>query len=312
MRYVLWSILILGLVSGCVLLNSGGSFTKVPVYLTDNPAFDLQALWVKVSDVEYHYSLNDEGYTATATLFNDEFDLLSLAGTETQFFEMELPEGAMLQWIKINLQSSATAVTSSGTISVRIPSEKIKIVKPVIVQNGSEIVLDFDVARSLKIVQTGNNSEYILRPVIVPYHRERHEYEQEEEHRYRYEVEGRVALEGENMYLVALFEGNTPAGTLVDLEITDDEFGFEDLKEATYTIYVYDNFDNIFSEETSESSETGEEEMEIDEDYLEGVNQEIALELQSLTPQASEVFYLHDATITTYWNSNYITLELDD
>jgi hypothetical protein len=309
MKYALWAVLFLGLISGCVLFTTGTNITKVPVYLTDNPSFDIEQLQVKISDVTYHYSLNGEGYDATATLLENEFDLLSLAGTEVQFFEMELPEGAELDWIRLYVDA-ATAVVNGQSETVNIPSRKIKIIKPIIVQSGDEIVLDFDVARSLRVVQGKN--QYILRPVIVPYHRERHEYEhgpgEGEEYRYRYEVEGELkeTLAGTTC-LVALFEGETSSATLVDLEITDDDFSFEELKEATYTLYVYSEF--TLPEDTGESSE---EEFEVDEDEVENVNSEIQNWLSDLTSVASVVFYLNDSTITYIQNSADIELRLDD
>jgi|GEM_PF-712354 hypothetical protein len=309
MKYALWAVLFLGLISGCVLFTTGTNITKVPVYLTDNPSFDIEQLQVKISDVTYHYSLNGEGYDATATLLENEFDLLSLAGTEVQFFEMELPEGAELDWIRLYVDA-ATAVVNGQSETVNIPSRKIKIIKPIIVQSGDEIVLDFDVARSLRVVQGKN--QYILRPVIVPYHRERHEYEhgpgEGEEYRYRYEVEGELkeTLAGTTC-LVALFEGETNSATLVDLEITDDDFSFEELKEATYTLYVYSEF--TLPEDTGESTE---EEFEVDEDEVENVNSEIQNWLSDLTSVASEVFYLNDSTITYIQNSADIELRLDD
>jgi hypothetical protein len=311
MKYVLWVVLLLGLISGCVLFTTGTNITKVPVYLTDNPSFGIEQLQVKISDVTYHYSLNGEGYDATATLLENEFDLLSLAGTEVQFFEMELPEGAKLEWIRLYVDA-ATAVVNNYEVSVEVPSKKIKVIKPVIVQSGDEIVLDFDIARSLRVVQ--GKDQYILRPVIVPYHRERHEYEhgpgEGEEHRYRYEVEGELkeTLAGTTC-LVALFEGETSSGTLVDLEITDDDFSFEELKEATYTLYVYSEF--TLPEETV-TDESTEDEFEVDEDEVENVNSEIQNWISGLTPVASEVFYLHDSTVTYIQDSADIELRLDD
>ncbi|ACM22960.1 MULTISPECIES: DUF4382 domain-containing protein [Thermotoga] len=310
MKYALWAVLFLGLISGCVLFTTGTNITKVPVYLTDNPSFDIEQLQVKISDVTYHYSLNGEGYDATATLLENEFDLLSLAGTEVQFFEMELPEGAELDWIRLYVDA-ATAVVNGQSETVNIPSRKIKIIKPIIVQSGDEIVLDFDVARSLRVVQGKN--QYILRPVIVPYHRERHEYEhgpgEGEEYRYRYEVEGELkeTLAGTTC-LVALFEGETSSATLVDLEITDDDFSFEELKEATYTLYVCE----FTLPETTDTGESSEEEFEVDEDEVENVNSEIQNWLSDLTSVASVVFYLNDSTITYIQNSADIELRLDD
>jgi hypothetical protein len=36
MKYVLWAVLILSLLAGCVLFTTGTNTVKVPVYLTDN------------------------------------------------------------------------------------------------------------------------------------------------------------------------------------------------------------------------------------------------------------------------------------
>jgi hypothetical protein len=304
MKYVLWTVLILSLLAGCVFFKTGTNTAKIPVYLTDNPAFNIEKLLVKISKAEYHYSLDEEEYTATATLAENEFDLLSLAGTEVQFLEMKLPEGAKLEWIRLYIDA-ATAVTNDSTETVVVPSRKIKIIKPIIVQSGDSIVLDFDVARSLKITSTGNNKKYLLRPIIVPYHhRERNEYGFGEGEKHRYEVEGRLkeTLSG-TPCLVALFEGETCSGTLVNLEITDDHFDFEDLKEATYTVCVYTDF------ELPEGFTNTDEELEIDEDDIENANDEISI---PETPFASETFYLNDSTITYILDSNLIELTLGD
>lgn len=308
MKYVLWAVLILSLLAGCVLFTTGTNTVKVPVYLTDNPTFNIEKLLVKISNAEYHYSLDGEEYTATAALLENEFDLLSLAGTKVQFFEMELPEGANLEWIRLYIDA-ATAVTNDSTETVRVPSRKIKIIKPVIVQGGDSIVLDFDVARSLKIATTGNG-EYLLRPVIVPYHhRERNEYGPGEGEEHRYEVEGKLkeTLSG-TPCLVALFEGETCPGTLVNLEITDDDFNFEELKEATYTVCVYTDFELPEENEVANTDE----ELEIDEDDMENANNEISTILADLSPFASETFYLNDSTITYIFDSNLIELALGD
>ncbi|WP_233185608.1 DUF4382 domain-containing protein [Thermotoga sp. SG1] len=293
-----------------MLFTTGTNTTKVPVYLTDNPYFNVEELWVRISDVTYHYSLSGEGYEAAVTLLEDEFDLLSLAGTEVRFFEIEIPEGAKLEWIRLQVDE-ATAVVNNEEKSITVPSKKIKIIKPVIVQSGDEIVLDFDVARSFRVVQGAG--QYILRPVIIPYHRERHEYEhgpgEDEEHRYRYEVEGELkgTLAG-TPCLVALFEGETCSGTLVDLEITDDGFSFEELKEATHTLCVYSEF-TLLEHEATESNEG---EFEVDEEEVESVNNEIQERLPELMPVASEVFYLGNSTITYIQDSDVIELRLDD
>lgn len=43
MKYALWAVLFLGLISGCVLFTTGTNITKVPVYLTDNPSLILNS-----------------------------------------------------------------------------------------------------------------------------------------------------------------------------------------------------------------------------------------------------------------------------
>jgi len=239
-KVLFFSVALLVLIlAGCATIPTVGD-ANLKVYLTDKPLQDIDSLWINVGNVSYHYDLGDgDGVWAEATVTNNVFDLLTLVGTEVEFFDIVVPEGATLTQIKMEVVA-ATVTTLGQDFGVTIPSSEIKIPMKSIVRDGDEIVLDFDVTRSLKL--TGNNN-YILKPVLIPFHRERHEYQ------HRYEIEGEVFVNGEGFEkaLVVLLPDDEATVLRLTLTNKDGEFCLGKWEEATYTLNVYLNF-NIFAE----------------------------------------------------------------
>nr|WP_280996298.1 DUF4382 domain-containing protein [Marinitoga okinawensis]CAI4093970.1 Hypothetical protein PMO1_18 [Marinitoga okinawensis] len=139
---------------------------SLEVLLTDNPISDIDALKVFIKDMYFTYDLNGESYESTPVLVNKEYDVLSLAGTEVSLFTFKIPKGAELGTIHINVEQNATVVINNTEESITVAANG-KLVIPNVgidINNDGELVLDFDVASSLKSI--GNS--FMLIPVLKP------------------------------------------------------------------------------------------------------------------------------------------------
>lgn len=136
------------------------------VLLTDRPISDVASLTVYIKDMYFTYDLNGESHVSTPVSINKEYDILSLAGTEVSLFNFEIPEGAELETIHMDVNSEATIVVNGLSLKVAVNANG-KIIIPNVgieINNDGELVLDFDVASSLKSTGTG----FRLIPVLKP------------------------------------------------------------------------------------------------------------------------------------------------
>ncbi len=173
-------VVLLMVLSGCFLLKGEEpEKTKVDVYLTDAWVSGIDKILVKIDGVAYHWETADEASTVELPVAT-EVDLLSLAGTETKFFQMpEIPVDATLVWIGLDIEG-ATVVVNGVPQSVELNftgratqalnnKTYLKIMINVQISDGDELLLDFDALQSLRSTGTG----YIMIPVIGHVHRNR-------------------------------------------------------------------------------------------------------------------------------------------
>ncbi|SHE75917.1 protein of unknown function [Marinitoga hydrogenitolerans DSM 16785] len=172
---------------GCVSnLNDEQSLEKatVSVLLTDRPVSDVDGLLVFIKDVYFTYEINGEFENSTPVEINKEYDILTLAGTETHLFDFELPVNAQLESIHMNVSNIATVVIGGNEYSVSVNGSGesdlenySKITIPnvgITISDDGELVIDFDVVRSLKQVGNPLDNSYKLTPVLKPTFRRRH------------------------------------------------------------------------------------------------------------------------------------------
>ena len=205
------------------------STVSIPVYLTDKRVSGVESIYVDISGISYAYEASGEASVESVSTDLKNIDLLSLSGTEMEWFEMRLPEDAELRWIEFGIDS-ATAVVGGMEVSVEVPHGKIKVVYRGRFNEGEELVLDFDMSQSL--VRTGRGM-YKLKPVIKPFKRRHGEKDM-------YTISGKVEETGDP--LAGVIVGLLDESTVVRSTYTDDEgkFKLRYVKEGTYTLNIYD------------------------------------------------------------------------
>ncbi|WP_448523418.1 DUF4382 domain-containing protein [Pseudothermotoga sp.] len=254
MLFLIASALFLSLVA-CTILTGGSNPSKnVEVYLTDAvlPIEQVESIIVTIDRI---LLLSDE---ATVVVSDDAttVNLLELVGEE--LYLGSVPTGTYGQ---LRFEISSATITVDGTDhSLRIASGSLKYnLQGFQVTEGSKIVLDFDLSRSIKVTgsatsnQHGQNPvEYHMTPVInVRYGQ-------------LYDVTGRVVDQNSNgvpHVLVALFETGQPSPTAVTLTHKESgrwqegEFKLCKVRPGNYELKLYTNWqssqdpDHIFDTE---------------------------------------------------------------
>jgi hypothetical protein len=219
--------------------GDSGASASIPVYLTDKPLLgNIGNLYVDLGNVEYHYEVDGEG-TKVNVAVSVTIDLLTLAGTEALFFDMDVPEGATLTWIQFDVLD-ATAVVSGIKESVKIPSGRIKIIVNSNIEDGDEFLLDFDVSQSLKRA----GWDLILTPVVHLAKRNRMKSD-------KYDIYG-VVEDGSGTVLpgivVGLLDEDESTVLRTTLSKDDGSFRIKSVKNGTYTLAFYD-FEEIEDED---------------------------------------------------------------
>ena len=239
----------------CTILTGGSNSSKsVEVYLTDAvlPIDQVESVLVTIDRIllvsdEATVVVSDEATTV---------NLLELVGEE--LYLGSVPAGTYGQ---LRFEISSATITVDGTDhSLRIASGSLKYnLKGFRVTEGSKIVLDFDLSRSIKFTgsatsnQHGQNPvQYHMTPVInVRYGQ-------------LYDVTGRVVDQNSNgvpHVLVALFETDQSSPTAVTLthkesgKWQEGEFKLCKVRPGTYELKLYTDWqssqdpDNIFDTE---------------------------------------------------------------
>jgi len=216
------------------------------VLLTDKPVSDIDGLTVTIDSVSYVYSSDPGEGNGTVTEpveLNLTVDLLSLANTEINFFEIAVPENEVL--VQIRFKVSDAFVTIAGTdyqIEISGDQDIVKIPFNSFIYSGDEIVLDFDVLNSLHAKGSGNSQgqeSYILSPVLhSAIYRESQNYAR---------ITGKIFEAGSPVFgaVAAIFEqgGSNPIRTTVTRDcpedINDGYFSLGRVSEGNYTVKIY-------------------------------------------------------------------------
>jgi hypothetical protein len=157
-----------------VLINTGlidkfvnkGTGTLV-MQLTDAPGLNITEALVDISEVTVHYTGTCENDTngTWITIVNETqtFDLIQLQDATEVLGEVNLSAGWYTQ---IRLYVDNALVTIDGEqYDLKIPSKKVKLITPFMVQDNETLTLtlDFDVQKS---VHKNGKNKYIMRPTI--------------------------------------------------------------------------------------------------------------------------------------------------
>jgi len=249
--YIFLAALLLVLLSSCTqignLQNEEENTVEqesAAVYLTDRPLADVDQLIVSIPSVTYHFEIEGEASDVTVNVAT-EVDLLSLAGTEVKFFDLsQIPEDATLAWIGMNI-ADATAVVDGEEYPVKVPSDMIKVLVNATVSSDTEVVLDFDVSRSLIYIPSPvKEFRYILKPVITHYMRNKH----------MAKVYGKVTDEDGNAVdfaLITLTKEDESTPMRFTLTSRKGFYMMGGIMEGKYTISVYTDYTLPESEDGS-------------------------------------------------------------
>lgn len=138
------------------------------VNLIDTPA-SYDAVYVEVLGVEIRYDQQDSLVIELDSVLPTIYNLLELTGGNyAQLAENEINEGTINE-IRLLLGENNSIVVDGDSTELKIPSGsqsglKIKISQEITNTNLNQIVLDFDVSRSIH--SAGNSGKYMLKPVI--------------------------------------------------------------------------------------------------------------------------------------------------
>ena len=158
----------------CILIYGGlldkfvkeGTGTLV-MQLTDAPGLDITEALVNISQVRVHYAGTDQNDTngTWITVVNESqtFDLIQIQNATEFLGEVELIAGWYTQ-IRLSVDK-ALVIIDGVQYDLKIPSKKVKLITPFLVQDNETLTLtlDFDVQKSVH--ETGNG-KYVMKPTI--------------------------------------------------------------------------------------------------------------------------------------------------
>lgn len=103
----------------------------------------------------------DTGWEST-----EPFDLLTLINTKKLILDTTLEEGMYTQ-IRLTVTEGWIVIDEQRyDMTVYNPMVQIPLVFNVLKDSSIEVVLDFEADQSVDVVRTGQNAEYLLKPVI--------------------------------------------------------------------------------------------------------------------------------------------------
>lgn len=149
------------------------AFGSLKVMLKDKPVEDAEHVWVTISNLVVHMADPDEFIVLSDE--PEEFDLLALRDNPAILNVSQLDVGHYNQIRAEVVEGSIVFVEDNGNgppnpveYDLKIPSGEIKVpVQFYIQENGTtQIVLDFDAEKSIKVTQQGKKDSFMLRPVI--------------------------------------------------------------------------------------------------------------------------------------------------
>jgi hypothetical protein len=136
--------------------------------LKDAPIENAKNIWITVSEIRVHMASPDNFIVVSNT--EQKFDLLLLKNTPTAIAQATLEAGHYNQ-IRMPVVSGTIVFTENDkdvSYPLEVPSDEIKIPVQFEIKTAgnTQIILDFDAAKSIHVVKKGKSDTYLLRPVI--------------------------------------------------------------------------------------------------------------------------------------------------
>jgi heat shock protein HslJ len=129
---------------------------------TDAPPKDISHIWVTTDKIEVHKADADEDTWVTVVNQEQTFNLVAIQDAEVFLGEEEVAVG---QYTQIRLDVTEVIVTIDGEdITARLPSGKLKVVRPWEVKPGEKTILTLDFEADKFVVVTGKTAQ--VKPVI--------------------------------------------------------------------------------------------------------------------------------------------------
>lgn len=148
------------LLSACSGTSGQGT---LQVYVTDAPPKGVTAVEIKASNVEVHKSGTADDQWISVLKDPPVFDLVKASGVNVLLGTSELAAG---QYTQVRLDITEVTVTLNGNkIKATVPSDKLKLVGNITIEEGKKtpVSLDFDAEKS--IVLEGQD-KVSLKPVV--------------------------------------------------------------------------------------------------------------------------------------------------
>lgn len=143
------------------------------IKMKDKPVTDADQVWVKISSIVVHMADPDDFIEVSDV--EQDFDLLELKNNPVPIVSADLEAGHYNQ-IRMNVVEGSIVFLEDdgedGLVEVpydlKIPSNEIKIPIQFHIEasGGTQIILDFDAEKSIKVTKQGKKDSYKLRPVI--------------------------------------------------------------------------------------------------------------------------------------------------
>ncbi len=156
-------LIIKGYLDGFVKEGTG----TIVMQLTDAPGLNITEALVTISQVSVHYAGTDQNDTngTWITVINESqtFDLIQIQNATEFLGEVDLIAGWYTQ---IRLFVDSALVTIDGNqYDLKIPSKKVKLITPFLVQDNETLTLTFDFDVQKSVHKTGSD-KFIMRPTI--------------------------------------------------------------------------------------------------------------------------------------------------
>ena len=143
----------------------------VEIWVTDPPPADVKTAVVQLTKVQVHRAAADNPSDSDETgewitLLEEpaSFDLMEIIGVEKLLGSIDVPTGKYTQ-IRMDVTEVTGNITDDTPYTAEVPGDKLKIVRPFTVENGTvtALTLDFDGEKSL--IRTGNG-KFKFNPVV--------------------------------------------------------------------------------------------------------------------------------------------------
>jgi hypothetical protein len=153
--------------------DSTVSLGSLILMMKDKPVNDADQVWVTISSIVVHMADPDEFIQVSDS--EQDFDLLELKNNPVPIVTADLEAGHYNQIRMDIVEGSIVFLEDDGQgglvempYDLKIPSKEIKIPVQFTIEAGgeTELTLDFDAEKSIKVTQQGKKDSYKLRPVI--------------------------------------------------------------------------------------------------------------------------------------------------